>query len=219
MDSGSKDRYFDLSGAMLPVNRNALQTARPWAWRRILDGLPPSPQPDAVGRPNGPFTLRLTIAGVAVHLHSRLDPAGEAAALLPRAALAQARCVVVLGFGAGHLVEQALAAAPTGCTVTALVVDPGSFLCTLAHRELPTLLADPRLILAVGDLRELEAALPGPSTPALWLVHAPVLKAASPELAPLIERAPARLLAGGVAQGRRARRSRDLGRLNPQGDK
>jgi hypothetical protein len=95
----------------------------------------------------------------------------------------------VLGFGGGFLVERALAAAPTGCTVTAAVVDPGAFLVTLAHRELPELIADPRLVLALGDLREIGAALPKPPPAPLWLIHSPVLSAASPELAPLIERA------------------------------
>lgn len=187
---------FNLSGGILPVNRAALQTARPWAWRRILDGLPPAPYPDAVSRPGRPFTLRLAQARGVIDLHSPLDPEGEAAGLVPTAAVQRARDIVVLGFGAGYVVEQALAAAPTGCTVTALVVDPGSFLCTLAHRELPALIGDPRLILAVGDLHELSAALPAPPAPVLWLVHPPVLKAVSPELAQLIERAPATALPG-----------------------
>jgi hypothetical protein len=186
----AKDPYegvFNLSGNILAANRAALLTARPWAWRRILDGLPVAPQPEAVIRPGQPFGLRLAVSAGEFHLHSPRDPDGEAARLVARSPIRNAEAVVVLGFGGGFLVERALAAAPTGCTVIAAVVDPGSFLVTLAHRELPALIADPRLALALGDLREISAALPKP--PPLWLIHPPVLAAASPALAPLIEQA------------------------------
>ena len=90
-------------GGLRPANREALATARPWAWRRVLDGLPDAPCPEAVTRPGQPFTLRMPGGDF---LHSPLDPVGEAEALVRASRLEQAAAALVLGFGGGYVVEQ-----------------------------------------------------------------------------------------------------------------
>ncbi len=172
-------------GTIRDANRDALQVARPWAWRRLLDGLPAAPRPEAVARPGRPFTLQIPSASGLAYLHSPDDPVREARDLVRAARLAHARAVVVLGFGAGYVVEQVLAAAPTGCEVIAAVLDPGAFEVTLAHRDLPGLIGDARLVLALGDEREITAALPATGPGIVRLLHAPLALAFSPSLAPL----------------------------------
>ncbi len=170
-------------GGIRPGNRDALLVARPWAWKRLHERLPGAPRPEPVQRPGDPFTLQLADGTL---LHAAADPAGEAEAFVRGLRLAPADAAVVLGFGAGYVVEAVLAAAPTGCRVVAAVLDPAAFLVTLAHRELPQVIADPRLELALGDLREIRAALPARGTIVRVLLPS-VAHAFAPGLAPLAE--------------------------------
>ncbi len=168
-------------GGVRPSNRDALMVARPWAWRRLHERLPGAPRPEPVLRPGHPFTLQLADGTL---LHAATEPAAEAEALVAGLRLEPADAAVVLGFGAGYVVEAVLAAAPTGCRVVAAVLDPGAFLVTLAHRDLPHVIADPRVELALGDLREIRAALPTRGTIVRVLLPS-VAHGFAPGLAPL----------------------------------
>lgn len=190
-----------------PVNREALSTARPWAWRRLTDGLPPSPRclpREGIGRP---FNLRLE-GGPERWLHHRYDPAQEAMDLVRSCHPERAQALVVAGFGAGWVVEQALAQAPLGCSVTVAVIDPHAFQTTLNVRDVSVLLADPRLSLALGTPREIEAALP-PAAHRQAVILPSLLQAAGSEFTPLIEHSLLPFSAVGSGLARRADRSRD----------
>lgn len=182
MDQG-KSPVFSPEDSILPVNRAALESARPWAWRRLLDGVPAAPRPESVIRPGWPFNLQVMVEGRPRMLHAPADPAAEAQIVVSRFPVDTAAAIVVVGFGAGYLVEAALSAAPGGCTVVAAVVDPGALLATLGGRDVSGLLSDPRLVLGIGDAAELRAALPRTARRVVWIVHPPVLAAAAPELA------------------------------------
>ena len=88
MPNGFHTPPFGWDGEIRPANRAALAAARPWAWRRILDGLPAARRPDAVARPGQPFNLALDDQ----LLHAPRDPLGvlaEAARVaVPRHGLA-----------------------------------------------------------------------------------------------------------------------------------
>lgn len=218
MPNGFHTPPFGWDGEIRPANRAALAAARPWAWRRILDGLPTARRPDAVTRPGQPFNLSLD----GHLLHAARDPEGEARALVRAARPERRQALIVVGFGAGYAVEQALQRVPTGCGVVAAVIDPGAFLETLAGRDLPDLIGDPRLVLAVGGLREVEAAIPGEGSALAWIMHLPLLAAAAVEFEPFIARAlraassadapspaPGRDAAGKRTDGRGTRRDED----------
>jgi hypothetical protein len=176
---------FGWDGEIRPANRAALAAARPWAWRRILDGLPTSRRPDGVNRPGQAFNLSLD----GRLLHAPRDPEAEARSLVRAARPERRQALIVVGFGAGYVVEQALRGVPTGCGVVAAVIDPGAFLETLAGRDLPDLIGDPRLVLAVGNLREVEAAIPADASALAWILHVPLLAAVGPEFDPIVARA------------------------------
>ncbi len=185
MPNGFHTPPFGWDGEIRPANRAALAAARPWAWRRILDGLPSARRPEAVVRPGLPFNLELD----GHLLHAPRDPEAEARTLVRAARPERRQALIVVGFGAGYVVEQALQRVPTGCGVVAAVIDPGAFLETLAGRDLPELIGDPRLVLAVGGLREVEAAIPGDASALAWILHSPLLAAAADEFQPFVLRA------------------------------
>ncbi|MFN7965862.1 MAG: 6-hydroxymethylpterin diphosphokinase MptE-like protein [Acidobacteriota bacterium] len=175
--------------AILPSNRIALATLRPWAWRRISDGLPAAPRPEPVRTRSGVASLCVDTAEGSLDLHNRFDPVSEAAALARHAGANGARDVVVFGFGAGYVLEAALAAAAPSARVVCAVIDPGAFVAALSCRDLSAALSDPRLLLSVGDLREIAANLPEAVDELSVIVHAPVLEAAAPALQPLADMA------------------------------
>lgn len=150
------------AAAILDANRTTLLQLRPWAWRRIHDGLPAAPRPRPVR-------------------------GGVYRAIAQEAGVGRAREVVVFGFGAGDLLEAVLAQLPAGGRATCAVIDPGALLVALASRDLSALLSDSRLTLALGDLREIAAALPEAGESLVVLIDEPSIRAASPALRPLVE--------------------------------
>ncbi|MBP7146667.1 MAG: DUF115 domain-containing protein [Acidobacteria bacterium] len=169
----------------LARNLAVLERSRPWALRRILDGLPAAPCPRVVVTPSGEPALRLPSGE---YLDDPADP--RAAARRTVAALSRRRdsAVLLFGFGSGYLAEEALAATPANRAVVVAVIDPGAFLAALGGRDLSSLLGEPRLLLALGDLREILAALPR-AADAEVLVEPSLLRAAAGALAPLADMA------------------------------
>ena len=90
----------------LARNLAVLERSRPWALRRILDGLPAAPCPRVVVTPSGEPALRLPSGE---YLDDPADP--RAAARRTVAALSRRRdsAVLLFGFGSGYLAEEALA--------------------------------------------------------------------------------------------------------------
>ncbi len=189
--------------AVLASNRAALSALRPWAWRRIGDGLPAAPRPEPVRAACGGPSLRLDTPSGSIDLHSRFDPISEAAALIERSGAEGARELVVFGFGAGYVLEAVLAAAAPSASVVCAVIDPGAFLAALSCRDLATALSDPRLLLTLGDLREISANLPEATEELVVVVHDPLLAAAAPVLQPLADMA--RELAAAATSARQQR--------------
>ncbi len=104
---------------------------------------------------------------------------------LPRG-LESCREVVVFGFGDGGLLGEVLRRVSPAARVTVAVLDPGAFVEALRRRDLRAVLADPRLVLAVGGVREIARCLPRRPGESLRVVVAPTVPGEVPEaLAPL----------------------------------
>jgi hypothetical protein len=72
---------------------------------------------------------------------------------------------------------------------------------TLAHRDLPGVLADPRLVLALGNAGEIRAAFPSQAGVSR-ILHAPLVPLFAPELAVLAGTDPRDTGAGSVTRTR-----------------
>ena len=104
--------------------------------------------------------------------------------------VAELRTTVVFGFGDGSLIEGALRAAPADAQVFVCLLDPQRAARGLAHRDLRRALADPRLVLLAGSLREIASGMPRPTSDDIEVLVTPGLRqAASPELEPLVSMA------------------------------
>ncbi len=173
----------------LEVNRAALCRHHPHAYRRILDGLPSAPLPEALAGPGGGMSLCHPDAPAPAPSSRASGPAAEARATIARAGAGDAETVLVFGFGAGDLPLAALEGASRDARVVVVVLDPGAFAIALRHRPLDRLLADPRLTIVVGTLGEMAAQMPRDEASMAVVVDERLLAGASPELRPLADMA------------------------------
>jgi len=167
------------------LSRDLLAAKHPVAWKRLRAGLPDAPHPKTMKSACGPIVLVLDDAA----LHSVHDPAEEARQVVSRADISEAAQIMVFGFGAGHVLRETLRCAGSDARITAVILDPGAFLVTLGGIDCNDLLADPRLDLALGSLREIVAMLPAADESLRVVVHPPLLAATAPSLAPLAQMA------------------------------
>jgi len=104
--------------------------------------------------------------------------------------VAELPITVIFGFGDGSLLESALQAAPPDARVFVCLLDPQRAARNLARRDLRSALADPRLVLLAGTLRDIAAGMPRPAADDIEVLITPGLrKSASPELEPLVSMA------------------------------
>ena len=95
---------------------------------------------------NGQPTLAAQTAdGRTLQLHSRYDPAGEAATLIDRTGPVDGVAYFVLGFGLGYHVEELFRRAPTTARIWILEPDVEVIASALESRDLAELLNNPRV--------------------------------------------------------------------------
>ncbi len=131
-------------------NMDVLKQRFPDVYESVANA-PMAPSHQLVPTPAGVPTLKVTTPeGRSIHLHSPLDPLGEAqriAAALPR----QHRLLAVLGCGLFYHVQAALESWPVGEPVLLVEADPVVLRMALACTALDGLLGRPGLTLRLGD--------------------------------------------------------------------
>ena len=154
--------------SILPKNREVLQAGRPALLRQVLAGLPASgclPEHRFAG------------GGAAKDAAARAE--------VRQAGAATEGHMLLFGFGDGRQVEAALRSVPHDAQVTVVALDPANLLKALAARDLSGFLADRRLTILAGGLREIASSMPAPEERMAVLADPAALDCAAPSLAPL----------------------------------
>lgn len=86
-----------------------------------------------------------------ISLHSRYDPEGEASRALEGSGVEGSRFIVLLGLGAGYLLEETLRRAPKDAQIVVVEPAAGVLLKAAELRDLSGALLDSRVTLFVGD--------------------------------------------------------------------
>ncbi|MBI2061735.1 MAG: DUF115 domain-containing protein [Nitrospirae bacterium] len=120
-------------------------------WKQRWPGLSP-----AFAR-TGAFTLKKVFPdGREVFLHSSGDPVREARSFV-QGRFGSGSDAMILGFGLGYHVREALQRIPSGATITVTIVNPDAFWYALEWIPIADLLSDPRLEYIWGSDAEILA--------------------------------------------------------------
>jgi hypothetical protein len=126
-------------------NIEALRAHHPRAAEALSGGPDDETGMEVLDTPSGSPTAKLD----GIYLHSRYDPARDAAAQVAREIDGECTAVIVMGFGLGYGAEAALRAFPS---LPLLVVEPDvrAFRAALGCRDLRSFIGDPAVHLHVG---------------------------------------------------------------------